>query len=120
MSAVQAWTKAGLPKNQLVLGVASYGHSFLVTKSAALTQQGDISAYPRFESTQPKGDSSDDNSGTDVCGASGGYGGVFNFWGLVEGKFLDEKGKPVQGIYYRYDECSQTVSSRTAGVYQHD
>lgn len=109
MSAVQAWTTAGLPTSQLVLGVPSYGHSFLVKESVALTEQGDITEYPRFEPEQPRGDSSDDEPGTDVCGTEGGWGGLFNFWGLVEGRFLDQRGKPLQGIHYRYDKCSQTV-----------
>ena len=109
VSAVQAWTRAGLPRNRLVLGVASYGHSFLVNKSVALTNQGKIAAYPPFEPTQPRGDSADDPPGVDVCGAKTDWGGVFNFWGLVEGKFLDAKGLPLEGIHYRYDECSQTV-----------
>lgn len=112
VSAVKAWTAAGLPTNQLVLGVPAYGHSFLVDKSVALTVQGEIAAYPKFEPEQPRGDSSDADSGVDVCGAQGGYSGIFNFWGLVEGKFLDERGEPLQGIYYRYDECSQTVRCR--------
>ena len=109
VSAVQAWTSAGLPRNKLVLGVASYGHSFLVNESVALTKQGEIAAYPPFEPTQPRGDSADDKPGVDICGAKTGWGGTFNFWGLVEGKFLDANGLPLQGIHYRYDECSQTV-----------
>ena len=111
VGAVQAWTSAGLPRNQLVLGVGSYGHSFLVKESVALTQQREIAAYPQFEPEQPRGDSSDDQPGVDVCGAATSWGGVFNFWGLVEGKFLGENGQPLQGIHYRYDECSQTVRS---------
>ena len=111
VSVVQAWTSAGLPRNQLVLGVGSYGHSFLVNRSVALTEQGEITAYPSFEPEQPQGDSSDDGPGTDVCGAQTGWGGVFNFWGLVEGKFLDRNGQPLPDIRYRYDECSQTVRS---------
>ena len=111
VSAVRAWTRAGLPRNQLVLGAGSYGHSFLVNRSVALTEQGEITAYPPFEPEQPEGDSSDDGPGTDVCGAQTGWGGAFNFWGLVEGKFLDGNGQPLQGIPYRYDECSQTVRS---------
>ena len=111
VSAVQAWTSAGLPRNQLVLGVASYGHSFLVNKSVALTKQGEVAAYPQFGPEQPRGDSADDKPGVDVCGAETGWGGLFNFWGLVQGGFLDERGQPLQGIHYRYDECSQTVCS---------
>ena len=109
VSAVQAWTSAGLPRSQLVLGVPSYGHSFLVKESVALTEQGGITAYPLFEPEQPRGESSDDEPGVDVCGVQASWGGDFDSWGLVEGKFLDKRGKPLQGIYYRYDECSQTV-----------
>ena len=109
VSAIQAWTKAGLPKDQLVLGVPAYGHSYSVKKSDALTPNGDIAPYPPFGPDQPKGDRSDDKPGTDVCGAQTGYAGVYNFWGLVEEKFLDDNGQPLQGIYYRYDDCSQTV-----------
>lgn len=33
VSAVEAWTSAGFPPSQIILGVASYGHSFKVTPS---------------------------------------------------------------------------------------
>jgi len=59
VSAVRAWTSASLPRNQLVLGVGSYGHSFLVNESVVLTEQAEISAYLQFEPDQPRGDSSD-------------------------------------------------------------
>lgn len=113
VSAVRAWTAAGLPIKQIVLGVPSYGYSFLVEEPIALTGQGDITAYPRFEPEQPKVDSSDDGSDVDVCGTQAGFGGLFDFWGLVEDRFLDKRGLPLQGIRYRYDECSQTVRSRS-------
>ncbi|KAG2352467.1 glycoside hydrolase family 18 protein, partial [Suillus spraguei] len=35
VSAIKAWTAAGMPINMIVLGVASYGHSFSVSPSAA-------------------------------------------------------------------------------------
>ena len=107
VSAVQAWTDAGLPKDQLVLGVAAYGHSFLVNKTVALTGQGELAAYPPFEHVQPMGDSSDGPS-VDACGVSSPNTGIYNFWGM-NGTFLDEHGHPLSGIYYRYDNCSQTV-----------
>ena len=108
VSAVQAWTKAGFPKDQLVLGVAAYGHSFLVNNSVALTAQGEIAAYPPFEPEQPMGDSSDGPS-VDSCGVRTELTGVFNFRGMIEGGLLDEEGQPLPGIDYRFDECSQTV-----------
>jgi len=111
VSAVKAWTDAGLPKNKFVLGVAAYGHSFTVNESVALTTQGEMNAFPPFEPGKPKGDSASDEPGVDVCGVQTTWGDTFNFWGLIEGKFLDEEGQPLQGIHYRYDECSQTVRS---------
>jgi len=63
---------------------------------------------PPFGPDKSKGDDDVDNPGVDICGAETGWGGTFNFRGLVEGGFLDESGQPLQGIHYRYDECSQT------------
>lgn len=108
VSAIKKWTSAGLPIKQLALGVAAYGRSFSVEKSVALDSKGRIASYPKFESKQPKGDSTDSSSDVDVCGVKSGYGGAFNFWGLVEGKFLGRDGKPLQGIHYRFDKCSKT------------
>lgn len=121
VSGVQAWTKAGFPMEKIVLGVAAYGHSFLVNKSVALTGKGEIAAYPPFEPEQPMGDSSDGPS-VDACGVSSEKSGIFNFWGMVGSKFLDDKGKPLPGIHYRFDNCSETVrawcgcSLSTAGL----
>ena len=112
VSAVKAWTAAGMPVNQIVLGVPSYGHSFSVLPSDAFVNgsQTELAAYPKFNaSNQPLGDAWDDTGSVDICGVYEGPGGTFNLWGLVAGGFLDEDGDPEQGIYYRYDNCSQTV-----------
>jgi chitinase len=113
VSAVAQWTAAGIPKNQIVLGVAGYGHSYTVSPTAAFQANSSsvLAAYPAFDSSkQPEGDKWDDTPGVDECGASQGYGGVFNFWGLVNAGFLTSEGQPAQGISYRFDNCSQTVS----------
>jgi hypothetical protein len=55
------------------------------------------------------GDAWGNTGGLDVCGVYEGQGGTFNFWGLVDSGFLTEEGAPVGDIYYRYDDCSQTV-----------
>lgn len=113
VSGVKIWTAAGMPAHQIVLGVASYGHSFSVSPSAAFVggSQTQLVAYPTFDaSNQPHGDAWDDDGGVDVCGIYEGPGGDFDFWGLVAGGFLTAEGNPVSGIYYRYDDCSQTVS----------
>ncbi|PCH44849.1 glycoside hydrolase family 18 protein [Wolfiporia cocos MD-104 SS10] len=116
-SAVRAWTAAGFPAGQLVLGVAAYGHSFLVEHADAYAAGGAgasaLAAYPPFvKGAQPMGDSWDANAtaGLDQCGvySAGGPTGIFDFWGLVEDGFLTDAGDVADGIAYRYDNCSQT------------
>lgn len=126
VSAVKAWTAAGFPANQLVLGVASYGHSFSVPQNSAFAAGGTsaLAAYPQFDkSTQPQGDSWDTYSsgGTGECGqqSGGGYSGIFDFWGLVQKGFLNDDGTAADGIGYRYDNCSQTVSVSAMCRYRH-
>ena len=116
VSAVKAWTTAGFPANQLLLGVAAYGHSFSVSNSAALSSTDSsssaLTAYPTFDkSKQPMGDSWDAVSAeSDMCGVvtAAGPSGIFDFWGLVEGGFLTTNGTAASGIDYRFDACSQT------------
>ncbi|KAI8986628.1 glycoside hydrolase [Trametes punicea] len=111
VSAVKAWTGAGFPANQLVLGVASYGHSFKVSNSAALSGNT-LQPYPAFDKAdQPLGDKwdSDAPAGVDQCGnPTGGPSGIFDFFGLIDGGFLTANGTVADGIDYRFDECSQT------------
>lgn len=110
-SAVNAWSNAGMPLDQIVLGVASYGHSYSVKPSDAFVSgTKTLAAYPAFNSSnQPVGDAWDNTGGTDSCGVYQGSGGTFNFWGLVDGGFLNSEGTNAEGIYYRFDSCSQTV-----------
>jgi chitinase len=49
-------------------------------------------------------------SGINECGNPNVFGGVFNFWGLIDGGFLTADGTPASGIDYFFDRCSQTVS----------
>ncbi|KZT10932.1 glycoside hydrolase family 18 protein [Laetiporus sulphureus 93-53] len=110
VSAVAKWTEAGMPAHQIVLGVASYGHSFYVESADAFTADSyAIASYPAFVSSeQPLGDAWDNTTNTDVCGDVSGPTGVFDFWGLIDAGFLFENGTVAAGIDYRYDECSQT------------
>lgn len=115
VSAIKAWTQAGMPANQIVLGVASYGHSFWVPRASAFngsTTDTALALYPTFNKTkQPLGDKWDDPNAIDPCsGNKTGPGGTFDYWGLIDGKFIEDDGKPAHGITYRYDNCSQTVS----------
>lgn len=109
-SAVKAWTNAGMPVDQIVLGVPSYGHSYSVnTSDAFVPGTKTLTAYPAFNSSnQPVGDAWDDTGSVDACGIYQGPGGTFNFWGLVDGGFLNSEGTTAPGIYYRFDSCSQT------------
>lgn len=124
-SAVKAWTAAGFPANQLVLGVAGYGHSFDVSSSDAFasgstntstflpTGTKALAAYPAFnKANQPAGDNRDEDApaGVDQCGnaSPGGFSGIFNFNGMIERGILDQNGTATSGMGFRFDSCSQT------------
>lgn len=131
VSAVKAWTGAGFPANQIVLALASYGHSFQVSQSDAFANSGNtsaasatataqparttpIAAYPEFnKQVQPFGDSWDAvaPAGVDSCGNAtpAGPSGIFNFAGMIEQGILDQNGTAVAGMGFRFDSCSQTV-----------
>jgi chitinase len=119
-SAINAWTTAGMPANQIVLGVAAYGHSFTVPKADAFNGTS-LALYPAFNaSNTPKGDSQDVGTPTgtaDVCGnpQPAGFDGIFNFWGLFQQGYLRNTSSSLvevnSGISYMFDNCSQTVSS---------
>ncbi|KAH8984623.1 glycoside hydrolase family 18 protein [Lactarius akahatsu] len=95
ISAVKAWSTAGFPANQIILGVASYGHSFHVSNDSA--------------SQQPAGDKWDDTAaGVDECGNPKVTGGIFDFWGLIDSGFLTTNGTAASGVDYTFDNCSQT------------
>lgn len=111
VSAVKKWVKAGIPSNQLVLGVPGYGHSFRVRKASAFKPGSTtvLAAYPMFDaSDRPVGDAWDDPAGVDVCGAQQPQGGVINFWGLIQNGFLNGDGNVKSGIASAFDTCSQT------------
>ncbi|KAI9458903.1 chitinase [Lactarius psammicola] len=110
ISAVKAWSTAGFAANQIILGVASYGHSFHVNNDSAVDASGNIKLYAPFDkSQQPAGDKWDGTAvGVDVCGNPNVVGGVFDFWGLIDGGFLTTNGTAASGIDYTFDKCSQT------------
>ncbi|KAI0268808.1 glycoside hydrolase family 18 protein [Gloeopeniophorella convolvens] len=114
VSAVRAWHAAGIPLNQMVLGIAGYGHSFSVAPNDAFPDgtSGGLAAFPAFDANnQPLGDKWDDpDPGPDPCGNPQGPEGDFDFWGLIDAGFLNEQGTVAPGISYLFDECSQTPS----------
>jgi len=113
VSAVHKWHAAGIPFRKIVLGVASYGRSFLVDKADAFAPgpiglKGLIGPYPKFNAkAHPKGDSWDSDAGVDMCGNTVPPGGTLNFWELKQRGYIPPNGK--LGIFFRYDNCSQTV-----------
>ncbi|KJA18752.1 glycoside hydrolase family 18 protein [Hypholoma sublateritium FD-334 SS-4] len=110
-SALKAWTGAGFPAAQIVLGVPAYGHSFFVDNSVAFNGTNNLALYPPFvASKQPLGDSDVPGAGnsTDQCGNSVGPGGTFDFYSLITAGFLNSTGQAAPGIDYVFDTCSQT------------
>ena len=106
-SAVAAWTSAGMPAKKIVLGVPSYGQSFVL--SSPQTERNAVPVYPSYSSQKRHGDRWDGNGGVDVCGTQVGPGGTYEYWALIEAGFLNPDGSPRNGINYRFDNCSKTV-----------
>lgn len=50
-TAVKAWTAAGFPANQILLGVPSYGHSYTVDSSVIGGDAQKLAQYPAFSKT---------------------------------------------------------------------
>jgi len=110
-SAVSSWTAAGFPKSQIVLGVPSYGHSYtIVSGGSGQNTSTTLPMYPSYDSVHVRGDKWDAfGNETDVCGVPVGSGGTYEYWGLIDGGFLNSDGTPQAGIKYRFDNCSKTV-----------
>lgn len=114
-SAVQAWKKAGMPLNKLVLGIPSYGHSYRVRKQNAYANGvgGQLALYPKFDANaQPAGDKWDAPAGgKDLCDnkVSTQPGGIIQYWGMISLGYIDQNGHPKPGKVYRFDTCSNTV-----------
>lgn len=109
-SAIDAWTAAGMPYDQILLGVPAYGHSYVVPPTQITSPNVTGLSYPPFNlSLELPGDSWDGDRGLDVCGVTQGPGGIYTYWGLVQQDFLNTDGSVKDGIDYRFDECSQTV-----------
>jgi len=109
-SAVDAWTAAGMPHNQILLGVPAYGHSYVIPSTEITTPNVTRFLYPPYDlNLKHPGDRWDGDGGLDVCGVMQGPGGTYTYWGLMERGFLNQDGSVKQGIDYRFDECSKTV-----------
>lgn len=114
-SAVAAWTAAGFPASQLLLGIPAYATSFTTLSSTLATTT--IDGYKtrirqKISKTIPKGASSDSNAAyTDVCGVkSAGYSGQYGMKELISEGLLSSDELTGKGGYQRvWDTCSQTA-----------
>jgi len=114
-SAVEAWVSAGIPRNNIVLGVPAYGHSFNVNASEAFLSPSSsanatqLTPYPSYDTlNHTVGDKWDSTGGTDQCGRFWGPGGIWDFWALVDAGYLLANGSAAPGVPYRWDACSST------------
>nr|VWP00486.1 Swi1p [Ganoderma boninense] len=113
-TAVEAWTKAGMPASKILLGVPTYGHSYAVAPAAAVDASGTLAEFPAFEGgVRPQGDVWDVVPGlnaTDVCGNATRVSGDWHFRNMVNATngFLETYGTAREGVLYRFDDCTQT------------
>lgn len=110
-SAVKAWTAAGFPANQIMLGVPSYGHSYTVSSSVINGNAQKLAQYPSFnKNTVPLGTGETSyTKSPDVCGVEEGPGGIFNYNDMVQRGFIDSQGNASDGLLFQFDNCSQTA-----------
>ncbi|KAI7778038.1 hypothetical protein LA080_002675 [Diaporthe eres] len=118
---VQGWLDAGVPADKLVLGIAAYGHGFRVNETSALNGTDTLQLYPAQNSSDRfQGSSWDDDPRVDECGNASPPSGTYPLWSLItEANVLDETAKPLPGIQYTFDNCSQTpfLWNATSNVY---
>ncbi|KAG8163849.1 hypothetical protein KVR01_005767 [Diaporthe batatas] len=118
---VQAWIDAGVPANKLTLGLPAYGHGFRVNQTSAIAADGTLNLYPPQNSSDRfQGSSWDDDPPIDDCGNAQPPSGTYPLWSLItEAGVLDENAKPMPGIEYTYDTCSQTpfLYNATSQIY---
>lgn len=101
IKAVNAWTGAGFPAYQILLGVPAYGHSYNVSVSNALDNSGNLVDHPSFTKSPL-------TNSVDQCGNPEAAPDTIVFSDLITQGFLNSDGTPANGIKYRFDNCSQT------------
>ncbi|KAI8889545.1 glycoside hydrolase family 18 protein [Backusella circina FSU 941] len=99
--AVESWNKAGIPKNQIVIGVPFYG--FVVKTSRAVTSS--TGAYVKLASPSAvKGDKYDEYSADDCPGSKKSYSGEYQWRSVVSDGIQENK----NGWKYIWDTTSAT------------
>ncbi|CAA7268344.1 unnamed protein product [Cyclocybe aegerita] len=108
-SAVSSWSRAGFPKDRIVLGVPSHGRVYSVDSIEAQK----IGNYPKFDAI-PAGQG--EKPGTlipDACNINNtvpvNATGVVTFEGLISAGYLDNNGSlPSSATISNFDQCSLT------------
>jgi len=103
IKAVKAWTAAGFPSNQILLGVPAYGHSYNVTTANALDSSGNVADHPPFTKAPL-------TNSVDQCGTPEPVVDTLTFASMISEGILNSDGTAANGVKYRFDSCSQTVS----------
>lgn len=112
-SAIQSWTGAGIPPDQLVLGAPSFGHSYRVSKADAYVNGTQtLAVFPPHNQTNIPTADPGESGWTDICGTVT-LSDAFTFTQLRDSGFIDNRGEPrhSEGISYHLDDCSQTVGT---------
>jgi len=121
VSALKAWTDAGLPKNQIVLGVPAYGYGYLVNTTSAFKSGSKTElagSYVPYVKPATTGASS-----VDVCGITEPASSIYDFSAIVATGLLDCSGLPNHGVPNYFDTCSQSPSiydTKTGIWYEYD
>lgn len=101
IKAVKAWTAAGIPSNQILLGVPAYGHSYNVTTANSVDSSGNVADHPSFTKAPL-------TSSVDQCGTPEPAVDVITFASMISEGILNSDGTAANGVKYRFDSCSQT------------
>ncbi|EIW77029.1 glycoside hydrolase family 18 protein [Coniophora puteana RWD-64-598 SS2] len=99
-TAVGLWTGAGFPAGQLVLGVPAYGYGYTATQTQATGSASGTTIVPfgAYNGIAPG----------DTYGGADPSSGVYEFFGMVDSKFLNDDGSVASGMVSTFDDCSQT------------
>ncbi|KAF9257953.1 glycoside hydrolase family 18 protein [Marasmius fiardii PR-910] len=111
VSAVKAWSGAGIPLDKIVLGVPMFGQSFVVNKNDAFESGSSttLALFPKFDAkAEHVGDKWDSEGGPDICGNVVGPSGTYSFSGLMDTGYLNTDGSVKDGLQFQFDNCSQT------------
>jgi len=128
--AIKHWTSTGIPANQIVLGLPSYGHSFTLSSSklspTKFSGKQESLLFQTATGIVPSSaeDGNGGDGGTDPCGNPNGPSGSWTFKELLKNNILSENGLKGKGDYKRhYDNCAQTpflFNSKTKNLISYD